>query len=82
MPLAWHELRRISDFSGALEVAKRLVDAAPASATFRYWRALAYKETGNAALALPDYMNTIELVPNPKNEGGYFFTNGRAFMPR
>ena len=73
MPLAWDGLRRISDFSGALEVAKQLVDAAPASATFRYWRALAYAETGNAALALPDYMNTIELVPNPKNEGGYFF---------
>jgi len=82
LPLAYEGLRRISDFSGALEVAKQLVDAEPASATFRYWRALAYAETGNAALALPDYMNTIELVPNPKNEGGYFFTNGRAFMPR
>jgi aspartyl protease family protein len=73
LPLAYEGLRRISDFSGALEVAKQLVDAAPASATFRYWRALAYAETGNAALALPDYMSTIELVPNPKNEGGYFF---------
>ena len=73
LPPAYGELRRISDFSGALEVAKQLVDAVPASATFRYWRALAYKETGNAALALPDYMNTIELVPDPKNEGGYFF---------
>jgi aspartyl protease family protein len=73
LPLAYDGLRRISDFSGALEVAKQLVDAEPASATFRYWRALAYKETGNAALALPDYMNTIELVPDPKNEGGYFF---------
>ena len=73
LPLAWDGLRRISDFSGALEVAKQLVDASPASATFRYWRALAYKETGNPALALPDYMNTIELVPNPKNEGIHFF---------
>jgi aspartyl protease family protein len=73
LPLAYEGLRRISDFSGALEVAKQLVDAEPASATFRYWRALAYAETGNAALALPDYINTIELVPNPKNEGGYFF---------
>ena len=82
MPLAWDGLRRISDFSGALEVAKQLVDAAPASATFRYWRALAYAETGNAALALPDYINTMELFSNPKNESGHFFTNGRAFMPR
>src|SRR5215469_8810817 len=73
LPLAWDGLRRISDFSGALEVAKQLVEAAPASARFRYWRALAYKETGNAALALPDYMNTIELVPNPKKEGIHFF---------
>jgi aspartyl protease family protein len=73
LPLAYEGLSRISDFSGALEVAKQLVDAVPASATFRYWRALAYKEIGNAALALPDYMNTIELVSNPKNEGGHFF---------
>jgi Aspartyl protease/Tetratricopeptide repeat len=73
LPLAYDGLRRISDFSGALEVAKQLVDAAPASATFRYWRAMAYEQTGNVALALPDYMNTIELVPNPKNESGDFF---------
>jgi aspartyl protease family protein len=73
LPLAYEGLSRISDFSGALEVAKQLVDAVPASARFRYWRALAYKEIGNAALALPDYMNTIELVSNPKNEGGHFF---------
>jgi tetratricopeptide (TPR) repeat protein len=73
LPLAYDGLRRISDFSGALEVAKQLVDAAPASARFRYWRALAYAETGNAALALPDYMNTIELVPDPKKEGIRFF---------
>jgi len=46
LPLAWDGLRRISDFSGALEVAKQLVDAVPASAMFRYWRELAYKETG------------------------------------
>jgi hypothetical protein len=31
------------------------------------------KETGNAALALPDYMNTLELVSNPKHEGDHFF---------
>jgi tetratricopeptide (TPR) repeat protein len=73
LPLAYEGLRQINDFSGALEVAKQLVDAAPASATFRYWRALAYEQTGNVALALPDYMNTIELVSNPKNESGDFF---------
>jgi tetratricopeptide (TPR) repeat protein len=73
LPLAYDGLRRISDFSGALEVAKQLVDAAPASATFRYWRALAYAETGNAELALPDYMNSMELFSNPKNESGHFF---------
>jgi tetratricopeptide (TPR) repeat protein len=73
LPLAYEALRRISDFSGALEVAKQLVDAAPASATFRYWRALAYTETGNAALALPDYINTMELFSDPKKETGRFF---------
>jgi aspartyl protease/tetratricopeptide repeat protein len=73
LPLAYDGLRRISDFSGALEVAKQLVDAAPASATFRYWRALAYSETGNPAAALPDYMNSMELFSKPKNEGGHFF---------
>jgi tetratricopeptide (TPR) repeat protein len=73
LPPAYDGVRRIRDFSGALEVAKQLVDAAPASATFRYWRALAYAETGNPALALPDFMNTIELVSNPKNENGHFF---------
>jgi tetratricopeptide (TPR) repeat protein len=73
LPLAYDGLRRISDFSGALEVAKQLVDAVPASATFRYWRAMAYEQTGNVALALPDYMNTIQLVSNPKNERLNFF---------
>src|SRR5262249_20098627 len=33
LPLAYEGLRRISDFSGALEVANELVDAVPASAT-------------------------------------------------
>jgi hypothetical protein len=80
LPLAYDGLRRISDFSGALEVAKQLVDAAPASATFRYWRALAYNETGSPALALPDYMNSLEPFANPK--AVTFFTSGRALMPR
>jgi hypothetical protein len=41
LPLAFTGLERINDFSGALEVANELVEAVPASAAFRYWRALA-----------------------------------------
>src|SRR5262245_6272862 len=39
LPLAYDGLSGIRDFSGALEVAEQLVNAAPASARFRYWRA-------------------------------------------
>jgi aspartyl protease family protein len=73
LPLAYQGYERVSDFFGALEVAKELVDAASASGTFRYWRAMAYEQTGNFALALTDYMNSIQLVSDPKNVNGDVF---------
>jgi hypothetical protein len=41
LPLAYSALEKLNDFSAALEVANELVEALPASGTFRYWRALA-----------------------------------------
>jgi Flp pilus assembly protein TadD len=51
LPLAYTALQRINDYSGALEVADELINALPANATFRYWRALAYNRTGQFSLA-------------------------------
>jgi Flp pilus assembly protein TadD len=73
LPLAHTALERISDFSGALEVANELVDAAPANGTFRYWRAMAYERTGRFSQAVVDYMNTIQLIGDPKTIFGDVF---------
>jgi aspartyl protease family protein len=63
---AYYALERINDFSAALEVANELVEALPANGTVRYWRALAYDRTGQFSLAMPDYMNTVQLVEPQK----------------
>jgi tetratricopeptide (TPR) repeat protein len=73
LPLAHTALERISDFSGTLEVANELVDAAPANGTFRYWRAMAYERTGRFSQAVVDYMNTIQLIGDPKTIFGDVF---------
>jgi tetratricopeptide (TPR) repeat protein len=73
LPLAFTGLERINDFSGALEVANELVEAVPASAAFRYWRALAYDRTGKFSQAMLDYMNAIQLAGDPKHVGGDVF---------
>jgi hypothetical protein len=80
LPLAYTGLERINDFSGALEVASELVDAVPASGTFRHWRALAYDQTGNFSLAMLDYMNTVQLIGNPKTiHGDVFYKWSRTY---
>jgi tetratricopeptide (TPR) repeat protein len=61
------------DFSGALEVANELVEAVPASGSFRYWRALAYDRTGKSSQAMVDYMNAIQLFGDPKTVPGHVF---------
>jgi tetratricopeptide (TPR) repeat protein len=73
LPLAFTGLERINDFSGALEVANELVEAVPANASFRYWRALAYDRTGKFSQAMLDYMNAIQLAGDPKHVGGDVF---------
>ena len=60
-------------FRGALEVANELVEALPADATARYWRAFAYDRTGQFSLAMLDYMNTVELFGNQKTIFGDVF---------
>ena len=66
LPLAYTALQKLNDYSGALEVADELVNALPASATVRYWRALAYDHTGKFSQAMLDYMNTVQLTSDPK----------------
>jgi tetratricopeptide (TPR) repeat protein len=73
LPLAYTGLERINDFSGALEVANELVEAVPASGTFRYWRAMAYDRTGKFSQAMCDYMNAIQLAGDPKRVPGSVF---------
>jgi hypothetical protein len=82
LPLAFTGLERINDFRGALEVANELVEAVPASGSFRYWRALAYDRTGNSSQAIVDYMNAIQLFGDPKTVPVMYSTNGlRATQP-
>jgi gag-polyprotein putative aspartyl protease len=73
LPLAYRGFGRINDFSAALEVADELVDAVPANASFRYWRAMAYDRTGKFSLALLEYMNSVQLAFDPKAIPGYLF---------
>jgi predicted aspartyl protease len=73
LPLAYTALQKLNDYSGALEVADELVNALPASATVRYWRALAYDHTGKVAEAMFDYMNTVQLTSDPKTVFGDVF---------
>jgi tetratricopeptide (TPR) repeat protein len=73
LPLAFTGLERINDFSAALEVANELVEAVPASGSFRYWRALAYDRSGKFSQAMVDYMNAIQLFGDPKTVPGHVF---------
>jgi Aspartyl protease len=73
LPLAFTALERINDFAGALEVANELVEAVPASGSFRYWRALAYDRSGKSSHAMVDYMNAIQLFGDPKTVPGHVF---------
>ena len=73
LPHAYYGLERINDFSAALEVANELVEAVPASGTARYWRAIAYDRTGQFSLAIVDYMNTVQLIGDPKTIFGEVF---------
>jgi tetratricopeptide (TPR) repeat protein len=83
LPLAFTGLERISDFSGALEVANELVEAVPANGTFRYWRALAYDWTGKFPQATFDYMNAIQLAGDPKRvPGDVFYKWAQSYAAR
>lgn len=73
LPVAYEALNRVGDFPGALDIAKRLVDAEPENGTFRYWRADAYDRVGDNAHALNDYMNSVELVGNLRSVAGDVF---------
>jgi aspartyl protease family protein len=73
LPLGYHALERINDFSGALEVANELVEALPANGTFRYWRAKAYGRTRQFPLTIVDYMNTVQLIEPQKSIFGDVF---------
>jgi tetratricopeptide (TPR) repeat protein len=80
LPLAYSALEKLNDFSAALEVANELVEALPASGTFRYWRALAYDRTGNFSLAMLDYMNTVQLFePQKTIVGDVFYKWSRTY---
>ena len=80
LPLAYDALERISDFTGALDVATKLVSTAPENGTVRYWRAIAYDQMGDFAHALNDYMNTIQLMGSLRNvNGDVFFKLSQAY---
>jgi aspartyl protease family protein len=66
LPWAYSALEKLNDWSSALDVADELVNASPASATARYWRAMAYDNSGKFSQAMLDYMNTVQLIGNPK----------------
>jgi aspartyl protease family protein len=73
LPQAYTALQKLNDWSGALDVADELVNALPASATARYWRAMAYDNTGKFSQAMLDYMNTVQLIGDPKAVFGDVF---------
>jgi clan AA aspartic protease (TIGR02281 family) len=54
-----------SDFSAALRVADDLVRSDPADAQVRYWRGNVHEELKDFALALTDYINTVQLMGDP-----------------
>ena len=71
---------QISDFRGALDIAIELVDVAPENGTFRYWRAIAYEQTGDFVSALNDYINSIQLVGNLQDvDGDVFYKLSRTY---
>jgi tetratricopeptide (TPR) repeat protein len=80
LPWAHEGLVRVSDYSGALEVASELVAAAPENGNYRYWRAIAYHKLGNFTEAIPDYINSIQLVPETKTvRGNVFYGLSRTY---
>jgi tetratricopeptide (TPR) repeat protein len=80
LPWAHEALVRVSDYAGALEIANELVSVAPASGTFRYWRASAYYQLGDFSHALTDYMNSIQLVGDLRAESGEVFYKLSSYL--
>jgi clan AA aspartic protease (TIGR02281 family) len=78
--IAYSALESLSDYRGALEVADQLVQAYPANGTFLYWRGTAYDQLGDSARALLDYINTAQLVADPKHiNGDVFYDASRMY---
>ena len=62
---AYAGFKDVSDFSSALDVANRLVKSDPADADYRYWRGETYEQLNDYSKALPDYLNTLQLLGTP-----------------
>jgi tetratricopeptide (TPR) repeat protein len=80
LQIAYSALESISDYQGALEVADQLVEAYPATGTFRYRRARAYDHLDDFSHALTDYLNTVQLDNDPQDLlGDVFFNASRMY---
>jgi clan AA aspartic protease (TIGR02281 family) len=78
--IAYSALERVRDYGGALEVADQLVQAYPANGTFLYWRGTSYDQLGDYVRALTDYINTAQLVADPKHiNGDVFYDMSRMY---
>jgi aspartyl protease family protein len=55
--------RRISEWTQAIASADTLIERYPYNADFRWMRGQTYEEKGDLSLALPDYEQTLDLLP-------------------
>jgi tetratricopeptide (TPR) repeat protein len=80
LPRAYDAFVKINEFSAALDVADELVRLDPANADYRYWRAEAHEGLKDFAHALPDYMNSVELMGDPQTiDGSMFYDISRMY---
>ena len=72
---AYDPLLQIGDLKGAFTVADELVQAYPAKSQFRYWRGRVRDQLNDYPNALNDYINAVQLDPEPKRLVGDVYYN-------
>jgi clan AA aspartic protease (TIGR02281 family) len=78
---AYDALLRVSDFREALRVADELVKNYPSISTYRYWRAKAHDQLKDYPAALNDYLNSVQLVGEPRTIiGDAFYAISRMYV--
>jgi clan AA aspartic protease (TIGR02281 family) len=77
---AFDAFNKVGDYSKALGIADQLVKTDQANPQYRYWRGVAFEQQKNFAMALSDYVSTLQLMGNLSEiAGSQFYDVSRMY---